>query len=48
MHVEVPENVLVGSGQTREAFVEEAKFLLALKLFEIGRLPPAAPRLYAA
>lgn len=35
---EVPETVLLGSGQTREAFVEEAKFLLALKLFEIGRL----------
>ena len=25
IHVEVPESVLVGSGQTREAFVEEAK-----------------------
>jgi predicted HTH domain antitoxin len=38
IHVEVPESVLVGSGQTREAFVEEAKFFLALKLFELGRL----------
>jgi hypothetical protein len=38
IHVEVPESVLVVSGQTREAFVEEAKFLRALKLFEIGRL----------
>ncbi len=38
IHVEVPEDVLVGSGQTREAFVEEARFLLALKLFELGRL----------
>jgi hypothetical protein len=36
--VEVPESVLVGSGQTREAFVAEAKFLLALKMFELGRL----------
>jgi predicted HTH domain antitoxin len=34
----VPESVLVGSGQTREAFVAEAKLLLALKLFELGRL----------
>src|SRR5258708_3124540 len=32
IHVGVPESVLVGSGQTREAFVEEAKFLLGLKL----------------
>jgi hypothetical protein len=38
LHVEVPESVLAGSGQTREAFVEEAKFLLALKIFELGRL----------
>jgi hypothetical protein len=38
IHVDVPESVLVGSGQTREAFVVEAKFLLALKLFGLGRL----------
>ena len=38
IHIEVPESVLVGSGQTREAFVAEAKLLLALKLFELGRL----------
>ena len=31
-------SVLVGSGQTREAFIAEAKFLLAVKLFELGRL----------
>ena len=38
IHVDLPESVLIGSGQSREAFVEEAKFLLAVKLFELGRL----------
>ncbi len=37
IQVDVPDSAL-GSGQSREAFAEEAKFLLALKLFEIGRL----------
>ena len=38
IHVEVPESVLVGSGQTREAFAVDAKFLLALKMVELGGL----------
>lgn len=36
--IDLPEDVLVATGQTREGFVQEAKFLLAAKLFELGRL----------
>ena len=36
--IELPEAVLIACGQSREEFVREAKFLLALKLFELGRL----------
>ena len=36
--IEIPEDVLVASGQSREEFIREAKFLLAAKLFELGRL----------
>lgn len=36
--IELPETVLLATAQTREEFVREAKFLLALKLFELGRL----------
>jgi len=36
--IDLPENVLLATGQSREEFVREAKFLLALKLFELGRL----------
>ena len=36
--IELPENVLLATGQSREEFVREAKFLLALKLFELGRI----------
>jgi predicted HTH domain antitoxin len=36
--IEIPEDVLVGTGQSREDFVREARFLLAAKLFEMGRL----------
>lgn len=34
----IPEDVLVGTGQSREEFLQEARFLLAAKLFELGRL----------
>ncbi len=36
--IEIPEGVLIPTGQTREGFIQEAKFLLAAKLFELGRL----------
>ncbi|MEW6368888.1 MAG: UPF0175 family protein [Acidobacteriota bacterium] len=36
--IEIPEDVLLATGQSREEFVPEARFLLALKLFELGRL----------
>ena len=38
IRIDLPESVLLGSGQSQEEFVSEAKFLLALKLFELGRL----------
>lgn len=36
--IEIPEEVLLATGQSREEFTREAKFLLAAKLFELGRL----------
>ena len=36
--IELPENVLLAAGGGREEFVREAKFLLATKLFELGRI----------
>ena len=36
--IEIPENILVGSGQSSEDFAREAKLLLLAKLFEIGRV----------
>ena len=36
--IEIPENVLIATGQSREEFIREAKILLAVKLFELGRL----------
>jgi len=38
IHIDLPESVLLTTGQSQEEFVKEAKFLLALKLFELGRL----------
>lgn len=38
IHIDLPESLLVSTGQSREDFVREARFLLALKLFEVGRL----------
>lgn len=38
VNIEVPEEVLLACGQSREEFVKEARFLLALKLFELGRI----------
>ena len=36
--IEYSEDVLVGLGLTPEQFSEEAKFILAAKLYELGRL----------
>jgi predicted HTH domain antitoxin len=38
IHLELPDDVLLATGQTEQEFVEEARFLLALKLFEVGRV----------
>lgn len=38
LRIELPESILVGSGQSRDAFLQEARFLLLAKLFELGRL----------
>jgi predicted HTH domain antitoxin len=38
LHIELPESILVGSGQSRADFLHEARFLLLAKLFEIGRV----------
>jgi predicted HTH domain antitoxin len=36
--IEVPEDLLLATGQSRAEFVRDAKYLLAAKLFELGRL----------
>lgn len=36
--IELPESLLIGTGQSRDEFVKEAKFLLMAKLFEMGRV----------
>ncbi|MEW6296355.1 MAG: UPF0175 family protein [Thermodesulfobacteriota bacterium] len=36
--IEIPADVLLATGQSREEFIREAKLLLAAKLFELGRL----------
>ena len=38
MTLELPEAVLVGSGQSREDFLNEARFILMARLFEQGRI----------
>lgn len=38
IHIDLPASVLLSTGQSEEEFVKEAKFLLALKLFERGRI----------
>lgn len=38
VRIELPAEVLLAVGQSREQFIKEAKFLLALKLFELGRI----------
>ncbi len=36
--IDIPESVLIATGQSREEFIMEAKIILAAKLFESGRL----------
>ena len=38
LSIEIPEDILLATGQSRDEFIREAKFLLAAKLFEMGRL----------
>lgn len=38
IQIDLPASLLASTGQSREDFIKEAKLLLALKLFEIGRL----------
>jgi predicted HTH domain antitoxin len=38
VRIDLPESVLAATGQSRDEFVREARFLLAVKLFEMGRL----------
>ncbi len=38
IHIDLPESVLLNTGQSQEEFVKEAKFFVALKLFESGRI----------
>ncbi len=38
IQVDLPESVLVSTGQSREEFVQDAKYFVALKLFELGRV----------
>jgi predicted HTH domain antitoxin len=38
VRIDLPESVLAATGQSRDEFVREARFLLAVKLSEMGRL----------
>ena len=38
IHVDLPESILLSTGQFQEEFVRDAKFFIALKLFELGRI----------
>jgi len=38
IQLDLPDSVLLAAGQSPEEFAREAKFLLALKLFELGRI----------
>jgi predicted HTH domain antitoxin len=38
IHIDLPENLLLSTGQTQEELIKEAKFFVALKLFESGRI----------
>ncbi|MBF0367841.1 MAG: UPF0175 family protein [Magnetococcales bacterium] len=38
IQIELPESILLATGQSRELFIKEARFLLALKMFELERI----------
>jgi predicted HTH domain antitoxin len=38
LHIEIPEDILIATSQSSEEFLNEAKFFLAAKLFDLGRL----------
>jgi predicted HTH domain antitoxin len=38
IHIDLPESILLSTGQSQEDFVRDAKFFVALKLFELGRI----------
>lgn len=38
IHIDLPESLLLSTGQSQEDFVRDAKFFVALKLFELGRV----------
>lgn len=38
IHIDLPQDVLLATGQSEEEFVREAKFFLATMLFERGRV----------
>jgi len=38
IHIDMPESILLSTGQSQEEFVRDAKFFVALKLFELGRI----------
>jgi predicted HTH domain antitoxin len=38
IHVDLPESILLSTGQSQEDFVRDAKFFVAVKLFELGRI----------
>ncbi len=38
LRIELPDDLLLTIGQTRDEFLREATFLLALKMFETGRI----------
>lgn len=38
LNITIPEEILLGTGLSREEFIQEARFLLLAKLFELGRI----------
>jgi predicted HTH domain antitoxin len=38
INIELADNIVLATGQPPEDFVKEATFLLAIKLFELGRI----------
>lgn len=47
IQLDVPDGFLLATGQSAEEFVLEAKFLLGLKLFELGKISSGRAALLA-